>query len=262
MGLGIRFKIKVKPDVKQANPSEDIDQLTDEELVARSIGGDKVAYQALVKKYQNRLLGRAIAILKNREDAKDIVQEALTKAYFSLKNFRGQSSFYTWVYRILVNLSIDLKRKTARRGGESLELDEKNSVFEGVDEYKGPADVLFRKEQSRKIQEVLSHLSEDHRQAIVLRELEGLSYEEIASTLGISLGTVMSRLFYARKRLQQSLKEFSPNSSSSVDENEEINKKTEKKSKTEENNLSESREKMRSEYPSNKKQVVQKTFIL
>jgi RNA polymerase sigma-70 factor, ECF subfamily len=182
----------------------------DEALVDRSLRGDKEAYRELVERYQGRLFSCAFDILKNREDAEDVVQEALVKAYLSLPEFQRRSSLYTWLYRIVYNMSIDFRRKIVRQGGAPVELDEAVSLGTEERHYSDPAGVVLRKQQSRKIQHALSEISEDHRRVIVLRELEGMSYEEIASVVGISRGTVMSRLHYARKKLQQALSEFAP----------------------------------------------------
>lgn len=184
--------------------------VNDEELVTRSRKGDKEAYRQLVERYQGRLFSCAFDILKSREDAEDVVQEALVKAYLSLHEFQGKSSFYTWLYRIVYNMSIDYRRRTNRRGGAPLEFDEAKASEETGNYGTNPADSVLRKQQSTKIKQVLAEISEEHRRVIVLRELEGMSYEEIANVVGISRGTVMSRLHYARKKLQQALSEFAP----------------------------------------------------
>jgi RNA polymerase sigma-70 factor, ECF subfamily len=199
----------------------------DNDLVRMTLEGDKEAYRALVERYQGRLFTTALDIVKTREDAEDVVQETFVKAFLSLAQFRGQSSFYTWLYRICFNMAIDIRRKAGRRGGTHLEFKEhlgvnRSAVDDGAREtggpgvghhtqrVEGPHDALARKELGRKIQEVLSKLSEEHRAVIVLREVDGLDYEEIAKAIGAPKGTVMSRLFYARKALQKALEEFAP----------------------------------------------------
>jgi RNA polymerase sigma-70 factor (ECF subfamily) len=171
----------------------------------------------------------ALDIVKNREDAEDVVQESFVKAFLSLDKFKGESSFFTWLYRIAFNMAVDVKRKSARRGGnhveykESLgvspsgssEADSGGSLGAPVQHVEGPHEALARKQAGRKIQKVLSELSEDHRAVITLREIDGLNYEEISEALGIPRGTVMSRLFYARKALQKALREFAPETTSS-----------------------------------------------
>jgi RNA polymerase sigma-70 factor (ECF subfamily) len=155
------------------------------------------------------------------------VQETFVKAYLSLGNFKGDASFYTWVYRICTNMAIDIRRKVARRGGTHIEYKESNAVQRSsagdsseiagavtapqhLQNVEGPHDALVRKEAGKKLHDVLSDMSPEHREIIVLREIDGLDYEEIADALGVPKGTVMSRLFYARKALQKSLRDFAP----------------------------------------------------
>jgi RNA polymerase sigma-70 factor (ECF subfamily) len=199
----------------------------DNDLVRMTLEGDKDAYRALVERYQGRLFATALDIVKTREDAEDVVQETFVKAFLSLAQFKGQSSFYTWLYRICFNMAIDIRRKAGRRGGTHLEFKEhlgvnKSAVDDGARDtggpgignhpqrVEGPHEALARKELGRKIQDVLSKLSEEHRAVIMLREIDGLDYEEIAKAIGAPKGTVMSRLFYARKALQKALEEFAP----------------------------------------------------
>jgi len=182
----------------------------DTELVARSSSGDKDAYRLLVEKYQQRVFGIALEVVKSREDAEDIAQEVFVKAYLSLPDFKGQSSFYTWLYRIAYNMAVDFRRRVQRRGGPPVEFDEAKIGSTPDDailrtRFDGPHDLVVRKEESHQIQKVLAEISPEHRAVITLREIEGLSYDEIADVLRVSKGTVMSRLHYARKRLQQSL---------------------------------------------------------
>ncbi|NMC62805.1 MAG: sigma-70 family RNA polymerase sigma factor, partial [SAR324 cluster bacterium] len=130
-----------------------------------------------------------------------------------LKNFRQDSSILTWLYRIVYNLCIDEKRKLKRRGGVPDEYDEgieRNSMLSSMQNNDEPHEVLLRKERAKKLGRQLAKLSVDHRQVVMMREIDGLSYEEISSALRISKGTVMSRLHYARKKLQEALKEYAP----------------------------------------------------
>lgn len=202
---------------------------TDQELVRSTLKGDREAYRVLVERYQSRLLAVASDILKNRTEAEDVVQESFVKAFLSLKNFKGDSSFYTWLYRITFNMAIDIKRRGARRGGNHVEFKESWSVNHGgsgsgpeksgptvagsldhLQNVEGPFDALSRKELAHKLHEVMEELSEEHRAVITLREFDGLDYQEIADAIGVPRGTVMSRLFYARKALQKALKDFTP----------------------------------------------------
>lgn len=205
----------------------------DEELVRASLGGDRNAYRTLVERYQSRIFSMVLDVLKNREDAEDVTQETFVKAFLSLDKFKGDASFYTWLYRIAFNMAVDVRRKAARRGGHHIEYKESFGVSKtttpdhgGAEEQsallqniEGPHEALVRKEAGRKIHEVLAQLSEEHRAVITLREIDGLNYEEISEALGIPRGTVMSRLFYARKALQRALDEFAPQGGSGdVDE--------------------------------------------
>lgn len=181
-------------------------------LVEQSSSGDREAFRGLVEQYQGRILRFVTQLVRSREDAEDIVQESFVKAYLSLDSFRGQSSFYTWIYRIAFNMAIDFKRKVARRGGDGVELDEidKAKHLGSVPHVALPSEALTRREQGESISKALAELSEEHKTVIVLREIDGLSYDEIARITGVSKGTVMSRLHYARKRMQTSLQEFAP----------------------------------------------------
>jgi RNA polymerase sigma-70 factor, ECF subfamily len=193
---------------------------TDAEFVVRATKGDKEAYRQLVERYQGRVYAIAFEIVKNREDAEDITQESFVKAYLSLGSFKGDSSFFTWLYRIVHNMALDVRRKLARRGGGTLEYDEAKAskTREGGGSYGissgaevlGPQEQLLDREKAAVIQRALGEISEEHRSVVVLREIDGLSYEEIAKVTGVSKGTVMSRLFYARKKLQQALRDYAP----------------------------------------------------
>jgi RNA polymerase sigma-70 factor (ECF subfamily) len=201
---------------------------SDEQLVAATLGGDRNSYRTLVERYQDRLLRIALEIVKNPTDAEDIVQESFVKAFLSLDKFKGNSSFFTWLYRITFNMAVDFKRRAQRRGGSHFEYKEHLSVSTDVrggdtnepvteqttlsQNVEGPHEALVRKEAGRKIDQVFAQLSDEHRAVITLREVDGLDYEEIASILGVPRGTVMSRLFYARKALQRALREFAPDS--------------------------------------------------
>ena len=184
------------------------------DLIRKAASGDKDAYRQIVEQHQRRLFLSAFEVLRNREDAEDVVQEALARSFFSLKSFRGGSSLATWLQRIVFNLAIDLKRRVRRRGGEPVIFDEgvtidSYSSFE-VGGNDNPEVLLRQKEHREKMMKVLDDLSDEHRQTIILREFEGLTYDEIASATGVSSGTVMSRLFYARKKLQSALAEMRP----------------------------------------------------
>jgi RNA polymerase sigma-70 factor (ECF subfamily) len=182
------------------------------DLIRKAANGDKDAYRHIVERHQRRLFLSAFEVLRNREDAEDVVQEALARSFFSLKSFRGGSSLSTWLQRIVFNLAIDLKRRVRRRGGEPVIFEEgvtvaADSAFEGGGS-DNPEALLRQKEHRERMMRVLDDLSDEHRQTIILREFEGLTYDEIARATGVSSGTVMSRLFYARKKLQSALAEM------------------------------------------------------
>jgi RNA polymerase sigma-70 factor (ECF subfamily) len=183
---------------------------TEKELISQSIEGDREAFRALVEKYQGKVLRLVTQIVRSQEDAEDIVQDTLVKAFLSLGTFKGQSSFYTWLYRIAFNKAIDFKRMVARRGGSNTsELSDidtgKVTALGGATEVENPVQTLIRREQAEAIDKALNSLSPEHRSVMILREVDGLSYEEIAKITNVSLGTVMSRLHYARKKLQTCL---------------------------------------------------------
>jgi RNA polymerase sigma-70 factor (ECF subfamily) len=188
----------------------------DEALVARARDGDAAAFSQLVGAHQGRLFSVAFGMLRDRDDAMDVVQDAFIKAHRKLSDFEGNSAFSTWLYRITVNLCIDKKRAVARRRQTDLD-DVAGRDFESDPLY-AEADFAPRLQQTNPLRNVgnkelgqqigrgLAQLSEDHRAIVLLREVEGMSYDEIAATLGIPRGTVMSRLFHARKNLQRVLR--------------------------------------------------------
>ena len=186
--------------------------LSDEDLVARARRRDRTAFQALVERYQQRVYAVAYGLLGNRENALDAVQETFIKAYKSLAGFKGKSSFYTWLYRIAVNASIDLGRKESQRDElefrDELEQDEDKGGYPVAPGSDDPAKELMKKELGDMIENAIAQLPPDQRSAIVLREIEGLSYKEMAEVMQCSEGTVMSRLHYGRKRLQEILKPY------------------------------------------------------
>jgi len=190
----------------------------DWELVRKAAGGDQEAFRELVEKYQRRVLGVVTGMLHDREAALEVTQETFIKAYRSIGGFKGDASFYTWIYRIAVNLAIDHQRREWRRPmadsvrpgsaedggpGESL-LDRLRDDHPGRDPFQATTDAELRE----RVREAIDDLTPDHRAVILLREVEGLSYEEISQVMQCSKGTVMSRLHYARKKLQAQLKEF------------------------------------------------------
>ncbi len=187
-----------------------IDSVTDDlELVRRSQKGDQEAFSELVMRYQKRVYYLVYGMLGNREDALDVTQEAFIKAFRGLQGFRGGGGFYTWLYRIAYNLSIDFRRKEWKKVNveyeDHLNHSDEHAVMPGPSPAFHPGKDAARKELNRVIMDAIQELPEQHRAVILLREVEGLSYDEIAKTLKVRKGTVMSRLHYARQRLQETL---------------------------------------------------------
>ena len=185
----------------------------DRDLVRRVQEGDSAAFRALYDKYHRRAFAVAMGVVKNQDDALDAVQEAFVKVHKNIHKFQGSSSFYTWLYRIVMNASIDHVRKASRR--KSLDFDER--ALHEQSEVAGdgalmptvgdanPGRAALRRELGGAIEAALDSLPEHHRAVIVLREVEGMSYEEMAESLGVPKGTIMSRLFHARKKMQAAL---------------------------------------------------------
>jgi RNA polymerase sigma-70 factor (ECF subfamily) len=181
----------------------------DRKVIEAIRAGDTGAYRELVERYQGRVFAMICGMVRDREEARDITQESFIKAYRNLDRFRLDSSFYTWLYRIAMNCAIDLlrRRKVRRHSEFNEEIGQKDSsgMMDDSHSKMNPGKDLERKRLRKKIFAALDELSEDHRQILVLREIEGLSYEEIGETMEIPEGTVMSRLFYARRKMQSLL---------------------------------------------------------
>jgi RNA polymerase sigma-70 factor (ECF subfamily) len=181
----------------------------DRDLVEQARKGDQKAFRQLVERHQRRAFALAMGMVRDENDAREVVQEAFLRVYRRLESFQGGSSFFTWLYRIVTNLSIDLMRKPSRR---EYELDEARALpdeqeipflsrIDGAD----PVESIRREEISRRIDAALEALPPYHRGVIVMREVQGMSYEEMARAMRVSKGTIMSRLFHARKKLQRTL---------------------------------------------------------
>jgi RNA polymerase sigma-70 factor (ECF subfamily) len=186
-------------------------------LVQRVRTGDQRAFKLLVERYQRKVYGVALGMLKDKEEARDIAQEAFIKVYRYVEYFKGDASFYTWLYRITVNLCIDVIR---RRGSsaqaahvefdESVKMDltEANLGALGTRLGTNPQKAALRQELAEKVALAFEQIPDAHRQILLLREVEGMSYEDMARTLGIPKGTVMSRLFHARLKMQKILSDY------------------------------------------------------
>ncbi len=175
----------------------------DDECIAAVRGGDQAAFGALVVKYQDRLFNSLTQLMGSAEDAQDITQEALIQAYLKLDTFQGNSAFYTWLYRIAFNLAMSHARK--RRPIAMGESDSSPSHPEPVDHQPSPHEQMVTQEQIDSVQSAIDSLASEHREIVVLREIEGFDYEQIASVLEIPIGTVRSRLFRARMQLKSML---------------------------------------------------------
>ncbi len=181
-------------------------------LVAKAQTGDTAAFDELVTRYRSRAFSMIYNMVRNEQDAWDIAQDGFVKAWKNIGRFRGQSAFYTWLYRILMNVAIDsLRRKQVEGGTEFDDAIGLHNIEPGAATTPRaelePATRLGDKEIRARIDEAIARLSPDHRAVIVMREIDGLDYQEIADAMGSTLGTVMSRLFYARKKLQTMLKD-------------------------------------------------------
>jgi RNA polymerase sigma-70 factor (ECF subfamily) len=184
------------------------------EIVARARSGDHEAFGVLVRRYQGRAFRLALRVMGDEEQARDVVQEAFLKAYGSLGRFEGRSSFYTWLYRLVFNLCIDTKRRDRSSSWvewteeQSLDLAAGTPAAKAADpESTGPSAEFERSELRELMARAIDALPDDARRTLVLREVDGLSYAEIAESLGIPKGTVMSRLHYARRRVREALVE-------------------------------------------------------
>jgi len=184
------------------------DNSTDQALVERVQGGDKAAFDLLVLKYQNKVVNLISRYVYDSSEALDIAQEAFIKAYRALPNFRGDSAFYTWLYRISINTAKNYLVAQGRRPPKS-DIDASEAEqYDGAGDlrdYATPEHLLLKDEIERTVVETMNELPDDLRTAIILRELEGMSYEEIAITMECPVGTVRSRIFRAREAVNKRL---------------------------------------------------------
>ncbi|MBS0658626.1 MAG: sigma-70 family RNA polymerase sigma factor [Verrucomicrobia bacterium] len=189
-------------------------EVTDEELVARAQTGDAAAFDQLVVKYSPRLYGLIYNMTSNHEDTNDLMQDVFSKAYRSIGGFKGRASFYTWLHQIGLNMTINFVKKRGRR--YHLSLDDVDSGIQNDKEFlevtsTGAGDPVREtnlNELQRRINEAMQKLSADHRAVVTMFDVQGMPHAEIAAILGVSEGTVRSRLFYAHRQLQNYLEEF------------------------------------------------------
>lgn len=183
---------------------KDYSSTSDEALVAMSRKGDMVAFEELVARHRDRIFARAFTMMRNEEEAIDLSQEAWIKGWQRLEQFHGDSSFTTWMTRIVINLCLDQLRRRKKRYTESIEaMDEESG---GVERQMpvvmvNPTERLERADLRVRIDQALNQLSDAHRTVLVLHEFEQMEYKNIAKTMNCSIGTVMSRLFYARRKM-------------------------------------------------------------
>ena len=193
----------------EAEPPAAADDMS---LVSRSRRGEMAAYDELVRRYQERIYATMYHMTSNHEDANDLAQESFIKAYQALKTFKGDSSFYTWLYRIAVNKAINFIKQRRNRISMSLnDLDvqvEHDPDLVALISHKTPRREAGLAELQEKLNAAILKLSEQHRAVVVLHDIQGLPHEEIAETMGCNVGTVRSRLFYARQQLQGLLAEY------------------------------------------------------
>lgn len=210
-----------KPSPEPSNPaephpgddgSEDRQALAerDQALVIRCQGGDHHAFDELVTHYRGKVYAMIVNMIRNDADAWDLAQDVFIKAWKALPKFEARSTFYTWLYRITHNVTYDWLRKKKITAGtefdDQVALDAEPGAHTSPQALLRPDESIEGSELKAQIDAAIHELSADHRQAILLKEVEDLSYQEMADVIGCSIGTVMSRLFYARKKLQEKLK--------------------------------------------------------
>src|SRR3954468_2673385 len=206
---------KAPKEAEQAEQTRSAPKAGDAEetaLVARAREGDLAAYDNLVRRYQERIYATIYHMTSNHEDANDLAQEAFIKAFHALKSFKGGSSFYTWVYRIAVNKTINFLKQRKNRSQLSLDdLDfnaEHDPDLVALISERTPRREVSLTELQEKLNEAMQKLSEPHRLVVTLHDVQGLSHEEIAEIMECNIGTVRSRLFYARQQLQAYLSDY------------------------------------------------------
>jgi len=183
----------------------------DKDLVFQAQKGDMRAFEELVARHRDKIYARAYSMMRNEEEAIDLSQEAWVKAWQRLAQFQGDSSFATWLTRIVINLCLDQIRRQKRQRAESIEAmdDESGGVERQMEPIiTNPTERLERGELRKRIDEAMGKLSNEHRTVLVLHEFEEMEYKEIAKVMGCSIGTIMSRLFYARRRLASLLQDL------------------------------------------------------
>ena len=203
-----------KKETEAIAAQDDVPEL---DLVRQAQAGDTEAFDRLVSRSRTRIFGMIYNMVHNEQDAWDLAQDSFLKAWKSIARFRGQSSFYTWMYRIVMNVTIDWLRKKQVKGAgaefdDAIQLKEIDPASRTVP-HAGPLphESMQGREIRGRIEAAIAQLSPEHRAVILMKEIEDMQYREIAESLGCSIGTVMSRLFYARKKLQNLLRDVYEN---------------------------------------------------
>lgn len=206
-----------KPGPDTSNPvvNDEVDSLQIDRWVAEAAAGDEEAFGQVVQAYYNRVYGVIFRVVPHPEDARELAQATWVKAWQRLGDYKQEARFFTWIYRIAVNTALDFLRKRKRRpevplepvvheDDDALAMDRQRELAHETT----PADEMHREEIRAAFARAMEELSPEHRTALMLREVEGMSYEEIAAVMKTRKGTVMSRLFYARRALQERLEIF------------------------------------------------------
>ncbi len=210
--MATREPVNTAGDAASRTPAAAQTEVPEGELVRRAQRGDLHAYDDLIRRYQERIYATIYHMTSNHEDANDLVQDTFIKAYQALKSFKGGSSFYTWVYRIAVNKTINFLKQRRHRTHISLnDLDvnaENDPELVAFVSDKTPRREAGLTELQEKLNEAMQKLSEDHRLVVTLHDVQGVPHEEIAKIMDCNIGTVRSRLFYARQQLQGFLSDY------------------------------------------------------
>lgn len=181
---------------------------SDEQLVTRVQKGDKHSFDLLVLKYQHKVLALVRRFVRDHAEAEDVAQEAFIKAYRAIHSFRGDSAFYTWLYRIAVNTAKNAIDARKRRPGSDVDIDDigEFAVSDNLKAEDSPESLLEAQDLQKVVEATLANLPEDLRSALMLREFEGMTYEDIAHVMGCPIGTVRSRIFRAREAIDNAIK--------------------------------------------------------
>ncbi|RJP59328.1 MAG: sigma-70 family RNA polymerase sigma factor [Candidatus Auribacter fodinae] len=188
----------------------DLCEYSDNDLISAVREGKIEAFDQIVRRYESKVLGVLYGMMRNSDDARDVAQDVFVKAYKSVDKFRGDSKLYTWLYRITVNMAIDYMRKKQKKAkveyNDEVKISDDNPAVP-VDRI-NPSKTVQNKELRTKLQEAIEQLPEEQKSTFVLREMQDMSYQEIADVMNCSVGTVMSRLFYARKKVRDMIKPY------------------------------------------------------